>query len=252
MIFEDVFKCKIDDKKILSEENESLLLIIKTRLLNHEPVQYIIGEADFYGLKFEVDPSVLIPRQETEELVHWIIETCKSEALNNPAILDIGTGSGCIPITLKKKISKCIATGWDISEEALELADINAVKNQVEVTFAQQDILKINTINSTNYDIIVSNPPYIPYSEKKLMKENVLQYEPELALFVSDNDALIFYRNIIKFAQSALSQGGFLFFECNEYTAVKVMQLLNNAIFSEVLLRKDLSGKDRMIRAKKA
>lgn len=251
LVFEDVFNIKNISEKILSEENILLLNNITERLLKHEPVQYVIGEADFWGLKFKVNQNVLIPRSETEELVDWIIKTCKSSFYENINIIDIGTGSGCIPITLKRKMPQYEIFGLDVSLGALEVAKENALRNQCDVTFLEGDVLS-NTFLAeakTKYQIIVSNPPYIPHREAALMYQNVLAHEPHLALFVEDDDALIFYSRIADFAQLNLAPSGFLFFECNEYNATEVVQLLENKHFINIVLSKDLSGKDRMIKA---
>jgi release factor glutamine methyltransferase len=251
IVLEDVFQIKNIDEKILSEENILLLNKINERLLTQEPVQYVIGEADFWGLKFKVNPNVLIPRSETEELVDSIIKTCKSNFYADIKIIDIGTGSGCIPITLKKKMPQHDIFGLDVSQGALEVARENAQRNQCEVEFLEGDVLSKDFLAEAKekYHIIVSNPPYIPHQEAALMHQNVLAYEPHLALFVEDDDALIFYRRIADFAQLNLAPSGFLFFECNEYNAKKVVQLLENKHFIHIILSKDLSGKDRMIKA---
>jgi release factor glutamine methyltransferase len=251
IVLEDVFFTNNIGKKILSEENILLLNEIKTRLLSHEPVQYVIGEADFWGLKFRVNSNVLIPRSETEELVDWIVKTCKSMFYENIKIIDIGTGSGCIPITLKKKMPQHELFGLDVSKVALEVAKENAQRNQCEVEFMEGDVLANAFLAEAKqkYHVIVSNPPYIPHEEAALMHQNVLAYEPHLALFVDDNDALVFYDRIADFAKLNLAPSGFLFFECNEYNATKVIQLLENKHFIHIVLSKDLSGKDRMIKA---
>ncbi|MEY4904514.1 MAG: hypothetical protein RLZZ292_2329 [Bacteroidota bacterium] len=249
IVFEDVFQekeIKKQDNRVFSDENQATLQQITTRLLQHEPLQYILGEADFYGLKFKVTPDVLIPRAETEELVYWIIQKMRNQ--NVVHILDIGTGSGCIPITLKKKMPYAEVTAVDISEGALAIATENATRNQVDVAFQQLDILdKKAWINMSHYTVIVSNPPYIPQHEKALMSANVLDFEPHLALFVENDDALIFYETIADFALQHLVRNGYLFFECNEFNAQQVIQLLENKDFTEVTLQKDMSGRDRMV-----
>ena len=252
MVFLDIFSLNVASQKLLSEENILLLQKITERLLKHEPVQYIIGFADFYGLKFKVSPDVLIPRPETEELVHWVIQTCKENHLSKPGILDIGTGSGCIAITLARKIPGASLRAWDISEQAISVAKENAEKNAVAVCFEAQDILSALSERTAVFDIMVSNPPYIPISERPLMGKNVLLHEPDAALFVNDDDPLIFYRKIAAIATTSLKNGGFLFFECNEHNASEVVHLLQTLSFSAVLLQKDLSGKDRMVRAQKS
>jgi release factor glutamine methyltransferase len=232
---------------------------IKDRLLKGEPVQYIVGFAWFYGLKFKVNPSVLIPRSETEELVHWVLEAVKSSKFTNPSVLDIGTGSGCIPITLKVKNSSLNITAVDISESALITASRNAFRSNVDIDFKCLNILdKTQQAQLGAFDIIVSNPPYIPDKEKELMQNNVLDYEPHLALFVEDENALVFYEAIADFAQNqpydesskTENQERLLFFECNEYNAKEVAKLLQSKGFSDIILKQDMSDKDRMIQAK--
>ncbi|MCB0566255.1 MAG: peptide chain release factor N(5)-glutamine methyltransferase [Phaeodactylibacter sp.] len=247
IVFEDAFGIhNLKRQDALSAEQEQQLLQITTRLLTHEPVQYILGVADFYGFKFKVGPPVLIPRQETEELVHWMLETMEKKALK---VLDIGTGSGCIPITLKKQRPDWEVSAVDISREALELATENARLNKVEVLFQELDILKeAQWPRLVRFDVIVSNPPYIPQREAALMPENVKRYEPQLALFVDDDDPLIFYRTIVRFARRYLQPKGWLFFEANEFNAGEVAELLRNQDFKAVELKRDLSGKKRMVR----
>ncbi len=215
-----------------------------TKLRNHIPIQYILGETEFYGLKFKVNPSVLIPRPETEELVHWIIEDC---TMLRPDILDIGTGSGCIPITLKKNILQAKVQGWDISEDALSTARNNASINKVLVDFNKQNALELESINEV-FDIIVSNPPYVLEKEKELMHNNVLINEPHLALFVPDKEPLLFYRAIAEFAKSNLKQNGKLYFEINEAFGAETVELMQQLGFKNIVLKKDLFGKDRMVK----
>lgn len=252
IVFEDAFKLyDFSSEKEFLLQNESRLNEILERLLKHEPVQYILGEADFYGYKFKVNEHVLIPRQDTEELVYFIKNTLKN-ILNKNVIklLDIGTGSGCIPITLKKIFPEIDIHALDISEDALGLAKKNAKKLETEITFYQQNILQEEEWeNLPDFDIIVSNPPYIPHREAHLMPENVKQFEPHLALFVGDEDPLIFYEMIADFAKRKLNDNGFLFFETNEFNAKEVMLMLNNKAFAKCDLEQDMEGKDRMIRA---
>ena len=209
------------------------------------PIQYILGSTSFYGLDFMVNTKVLIPRPETEELVDWIIKTNKNK--KNVTILDIGTGSGCIAISLAKNIRNSIVSAIDISFEALAIAKKNAKMNQTKINFIQQDILKTVEINQ-KFDIIVSNPPYVRNLEKHEIKKNVLDNEPHLALFVTDNDALIFYRKIAEFALNNLQTNGFLFFEINQYLGQETEELLQNIGFKNIELRKDIYGNDRMIK----
>lgn len=213
------------------------------------PVQYLLGKTSFYGLDFEVNPTVLIPRSETEELVDWIIKILKSRIGNSKLkILDIGTGSGCIAISLAKNIENAQVFAIDISDKALATAKKNAEVNKVEVTFLHQNILDTADLNQ-NFDIIVSNPPYVRNLEKQEIKKNVLNNEPHLALFVEDNDALIFYKKIAKLAQQSLSQNGELFFEINQYLGQEMIEMLEKMNFRTIELRKDIYGNDRMIRA---
>lgn len=252
IVFEDVFKIqKADYHRDISENEIETLKGIRNRLLENEPIQYILGEADFYGLKFRVNASVLIPRSETEELVYWILEVGKKEQKNpNFSLLDIGTGSGCIPITLKKKMPEWKISAIDIDNGALKIAQENADLNNVFVRFVQSDILdKKGWSSESKYDIIVSNPPYIPGNEKHLMPANVLGFEPNIALFVTDENPLIFYETIADFALKNLKPGGNLFFEMNEFNAIQVKNLLNLKGFQNTEIRKDINGKNRMIRA---
>lgn len=248
IVFEDAFKL-FDYQSDKTFAKEELLLEIQQRLLNNEPVQYILGQADFYGLKFKVTPDVLIPRPETEELVYWI-----SEEISQPnlSFLDIGTGSGCIPITLKKKIPKALISGVDVSEKALEIAQSNAILNKVEIDFKQIDILdKKATAKLPLFDVIISNPPYIPYSEMELMPTQVLEHEPNLALFVENEKPLIFYETIGLLGLEKLNENGQLFFECNEFNAKEVVLFLRKIGYQQVDLQEDMEGKERMVRAKK-
>ena len=215
------------------------------RLLNHEPIQYILGTAHFYGLDFAVNSSVLIPRPETEELVDWIV---KENSLVNPAILDIGTGSGCIATTLKHQMPQAHVEGWDISSDALAVATLNASSIGVEVAFRQVDILSCEPSPANHFDIIVSNPPYVRELEKQQMSHNVLDHEPHLALFVSNSDPLLFYRTIAQKAKVMLKPGGLLYFEINEYLGGEMLEMLEKLGY-DAILKQDLQGKDRMIRA---
>ena len=223
------------------------------RLLANEPLQYLLGQADFYGLKFKVDRRVLIPRQETEELVFWILETIRGRTdLQNARVLDIGTGSGCIPIVLKKNVARLEVGGLDISGGALQVAAENALRNEVEVRFWPADILKKDEWPALgHWDVVVSNPPYIPERERSLMPQHVLAFEPGTALFVSNEDPLVFYRYIAHFAWEYLRPGGLLFFELNEFNAQQVEGLVADLGFPVVELAKDMQGKWRMLRAEK-
>lgn len=229
-------------------KEEELLKQFTERLLKHEPVQYILQEAWFGKLKFFVDNNVLIPRPETEELVEWILENAGG---NNTKIkiLDIGTGSGCIPVSLKKRLPGAEVWAIDISEGALAVATKNAEKHGAAVHFLQLDILKPTQWKELpSFDIIVSNPPYIPEKDKASMQANVLQYEPALALFVPDDDALLFYKAIAAFAKTHLQQNGSLYFEIHEDLGPSVTSMLTAKGFTAEL-RKDMQQKDRMVRS---
>ncbi|GAB2627075.1 peptide chain release factor N(5)-glutamine methyltransferase [Belliella aquatica] len=217
-----------------------------SQLLEKKPIQYVLGEAPFYGRAFKVNASVLIPRNETEELVHLIIKENKKLNLR---ILDIGTGSGCIPISLALEIPSSKIFALDISKEALDVAKENAKKHEAPVAFFQVDILN-EDIPVKDLDIIVSNPPYVCESEKALMHENVLNFEPHLALFVKDNDPLIFYKIIAKKAKSVLRSSGKLYFEINEALGERVQNLLKEQGYKEIMILKDLNNRDRIVKAK--
>lgn len=251
IVFEDAFSVyNFRREDSLTESQVAHFEGIKTRLINGEPVQYILGQADFYGLQLEVNPSVLIPRPETEELVFWIEETIKDHP-HLRKILDIGTGSGCIPLALKKRLPHLQIHALEISEAALQVARRNAEKYSLEIEFFRADILDKNAQKDFGmYDLIVSNPPYIPLREKGLMPVQVLEHEPHLALFTTDANPLIFYCTIGDFAREHLRPGGRLFFECNEFNAEEVRDLSESAGFSETEIRRDMQGKDRMVRAR--
>lgn len=213
------------------------------------PVQYLLGTTSFYGLDFEVNASVLIPRPETEELVEWIIESQRSIAESQKLkILDIGTGSGCIAISLAKNLPNASIHAIDVSEKALAIAKRNAETNKVDVSFIMQNILQTEDLGQ-QFDVIVSNPPYVRNLEKQEIKKNVLDNEPHLALFVEDNDALIFYRKIAELAQKNLVANGQLFFEINQYLGEETVALLAEMNFKNIELHKDIYGNDRMIKA---
>ena len=246
-----------DKEIILNETQRELSIHFLERLKKHEPIQYILGETEFYGLKFKVSPSVLIPRPETEELVEWVsphpLRDFRPMGEENPpfggwgGFLDIGTGSGCIAVSLKKKFPSATVSAMDISAEALEVASQNTALNQVDVEFIQDDIL--NPVpTDRKWEVIVSNPPYIPASEHSEMDRNVTDYEPHLALFVSNDDPLIFYRKIAGFALSHLTTGGHLYFEIHQNLALECKLLLENYGFINVEIRRDLSGNERMVR----
>ncbi|MCU4188658.1 peptide chain release factor N(5)-glutamine methyltransferase [Flavobacterium sp. HXWNR29] len=218
-------------------------------LQQEKPIQYITGEAWFYGLRFEVNENTLIPRPETEELVEFILKETSNFQLpaSSLNILDIGTGTGCIPISLKVNLPQANVSAIDISEKALEVAKRNAELNKVEINFIEANILEVEDLNQ-HFDIIVSNPPYIRNLEKQEIKKNVLDYEPHLALFVEDTDALLFYRKIAQLALKNLSPNGLLFFEINQYLGKETVELLENLGFKNIELKKDIYGNDRMIK----
>ena len=216
------------------------------RLKRYEPIQYVIGDTEFYGLEFKVNPSALIPRPETEELVAWIIDEHKKK--QQISILDIGTGSGCIAVALAKHLVNATVYALDVSLEALSLAKENALTNDVNVEFIEADIFDWN-FGDLQFDVIVSNPPYVRELEKEAMSANVLDHEPHLALFVKDDDALLFYRTITKVANKILKPNGQLYFEINESLGKHTNDLLSNSGFSNVELKKDHFQKDRMIKA---
>ncbi|MDO8967146.1 peptide chain release factor N(5)-glutamine methyltransferase [Algoriphagus sp.] len=213
------------------------------RLKTGEPIQYILGHGPFYGREFKVSPATLIPRNETEELVHLIIKENPQPKLR---ILDIGTGTGCVPITLALEMQEPEVFGVDISEEALEIATFNAKKLKADVTFSKCDIL-LETPKLTGLDILVSNPPYIPIEEKKLMHQNVLDFEPHLALFVSDGDPLIFYKKIAETGMKLLKPFGKIYFEINERYGSNIADLLSESGYNKVRVIQDLNGKDRIV-----
>lgn len=251
-------------------QDEFTLLNYLSELKRGKPVQYLLGETVFYGLRFLVNPNVLIPRPETEELVAWVIESCKGWKSAN--IVDIGTGSGCIAVSLKKNISGSTVLGVDISTEALETAKSNALLNEVEVKFIQADVLNpaftlldilspagdslidiekygdAAQVKPAKFDVVVSNPPYITPWEKLQMHQNVMDHEPHLALFVSEERPLVFYEAIADFAKDQLKVNGLLFFEINEHLGEETVEMLSDKSFINIELRRDMQGKNRMIR----
>ena len=237
----------VNKHQSISDSNKLLLKKMTEELLAHRPIQYVLGEAWFLKQSFFVNESVLIPRPETEELVDWIV-TENAEMLG-VRILDIGTGSGCIPITLKKQILASEIVSVDISTEAIAVATKNAIDLGASVRFLSMDFLNEQHWNDLpEIDIIVSNPPYIKLAEKTSMAQHVLDYEPSVALFVPDNDALIFYRAIAKFGKTHLSDNGCIYFEINESLGTETMDLLASSGYY-CQLKKDMQGKDRMIKA---
>tara|TARA_B100000524_G_scaffold103325_1_gene49662 strand:- start:213 stop:1046 length:834 start_codon:yes stop_codon:yes gene_type:complete len=236
-------KILLADEIHLDESNQSLFLSALERLKTHEPIQYILGKASFMDLEFKVNSSVLIPRPETEELVRLILK----EDLDGKEILDIGTGSGCIAISLAKNFPKAKVTVLDISEDSLELARENAKLNNVSIDFINADIFKYES--NKKYDVIVSNPPYVTENEKSLMKKNVLNFEPDLALFIDDNEPLKYYLEIINFSKYGLKSKGFIFFEINKrFSSQLKTKMLNSKLNSSVI--NDFAGFPRFIKAK--
>ena len=231
----------------LSANNQKELKGIADRLLEQEPIQYVLGQANFCGRTFMVNEHVLIPRPETEELCQWI-----NSQDARVRLLDIGTGSGCIAITLAAMYPKAEVTAWDISPEALEVARENAKRTHVNVSFEQIDILHLpsNLLHQT-YDLIVSNPPYICNKERACMEANVLEHEPHTALFVPDDDPLLFYRAIAQYGQTALEPEGWLYFEINPLYAQPLSDMLHMMSYHDIELKLDQYGKQRMIRAKR-
>ncbi|MBS1593017.1 MAG: peptide chain release factor N(5)-glutamine methyltransferase [Bacteroidetes bacterium] len=244
-VLEDVLhlqsvKLVMDRFLILTSHQQEVLEDHLKRLLTHEPVQYVLGYAEFHGLNFKVDSSVLIPRPETEDLVDWVL----SEIRPHASLIDIGTGSGCIPVSLKKARSDYIVSALDISAAALAVARENAKLNNTEVLFTQLDILA--ELPTGKYDVIVSNPPYIGYEEKNVMSDNVLKFEPHIALFA--DDPLIFYKCIAAIAPQILNDGGSVYIEISEYRAAEVVAIFEQAGY-QAEIKKDLTGRERMVKA---
>jgi release factor glutamine methyltransferase len=235
----------LNGNRILQDEVASSLNMALIKLLKHEPIQYITNEAWFYNLKFYVTNDVLIPRPETEELVHEVITFLKTK--DEKKILDIGTGSGCIPISIKKNIPNATVMAIDVSEAALEVAKKNAAVNNVLINFRTIDFLDENNYASLEkFDVIISNPPYIPEDEKSILDKNVTEYEPHLALFVSQNDALIFYKKILSFAENHLEENGRIFLETHENLAKETAALFIEKKY-HVEIKKDMQGNERML-----
>jgi release factor glutamine methyltransferase len=239
----------INSERTISESELLKFNAAAKELKLQKPLQYVLGRADFYGLKFNVNGNVLIPRPETEELVHLIIKDIKAGGEKNLSILDIGTGSGCIAISLKKHLPFADVSAVDVSEKVLELARLNAEQNNTVINFLQQDILSETTsVYPSSIDIIVSNPPYVRISEKDEMEKNVLDHEPHLALFVENDDALLFYRKIADHALKMLRPGGRLYFEINAFLGPETRDLIVEKGFKNVELIKDINGKNRILR----
>ena len=238
----------LKDNITLTAEQKTLLFNTVERLKKHEPIQYIQGYSDFCGLRFKVTSATLIPRPETSELVEWIASEYSGKIVN---ILDIGTGSGCIAISLAHKLPESNVTAWDISTAALAVAAENSRNNGTEVTFERVDILSYEP-KSAQFDIIVSNPPYIKENEKSAMHNNVLDWEPHTALFVPDSDPLLFYRTIAEKGLQMLAPSGTLYFEINHAHGAETMKMLANFGYTDIELRKDFADNDRMIKATRA
>ncbi len=232
------------DQEVTDKDYRQILMITKELKLN-KPIQYILGHTYFYDLTFQVEPGVLIPRPETEELVDWIIQENSKKQLK---ILDIGTGSGCIAISLAKNLPESKVLAADISKKAIKITNQNAILNKVDIEIIELDIINFPEDLNLKFDIIVSNPPYVTEQEKSLMNKNVLDYEPDLALFVPDNDPLRFYTKIAEFGLVYLNKGGKIYFEINESFGEETVLMLENKAYYKLELRKDINGKNRMIR----
>jgi release factor glutamine methyltransferase len=239
----------VNKEKMLSNAEIERLTLALNELEKSKPIQYVLGSTEFCGLPFAVNENVLIPRPETEELVEWILNICNNQTLR---VLDVGTGSGCIAVVLKKKIPQAEVTAYDISEYALAVARENALKNGVNIAFERIDILAAQNLQVQKFDVVVSNPPYVCASEKEEMNNNVLCYEPHLALFVQDSEPLLFYNAIANFALLNLNKKGFLFFEVNKNFGQQIVEMLQQKGFVNVELRDDMNGNPRMIRAQHA
>jgi release factor glutamine methyltransferase len=253
---------KLSSAQLISNSNirvnQSDLILLEQmchQLKAHTPIQYVLGEAEFYHLKFKVNKSALIPRPETEELVDMIIKKIKTQQSLN--ILDIGTGSGCIPISIKKNMPSANVYGLDVSDAALEIAKYNAIQNKVDVNLFKADVLAeniaeiiLNQTKNQKIDVLISNPPYVLASEKEGLHKRVKNHEPHLALFVDDTDPILFYRKIALLAQKILSDKGVLYFECHTDYAEAVYQLLTTMNFEQVHLLKDMAGLNRFVSTK--
>ncbi|WP_046745414.1 peptide chain release factor N(5)-glutamine methyltransferase [Kordia zhangzhouensis] len=252
----DRFALVIDPEYVINKEHETSMFAALSELKLEKPIQHILGKAHFFGLEFHVNEHTLIPRPETEELVQWILEeVSKNPQRETLRILDIGTGSGCIPIALKKHLPNASVYAIDISAEALKVAKNNAKTNTIIINFEKADVLSLNDLNVFEedmlFDIIVSNPPYVRNLEKASMRKNVLAYEPDTALFVSDENPLVFYDKIANLAQKHLTLHGSLYFEINQYLGNEMSQLLAAKQFRNIVLRQDIFGVDRMMHCTK-
>lgn len=247
------FALALDPEFTITKEQETPIFAALSELKLEKPIQHILGKAHFFGLEFVVNEHTLIPRPETEELVQWILESVKRLPNVKLQILDIGTGSGCIPIALKKNVPNAELYAIDISEKALEIARENAIMNNVSIQFEQADVLQLTDFNvfqekNMSFDIIVSNPPYVRNLEKKMMQKNVLDYEPYTALFVEDDNPLIFYNKIADLAKMCLKPTGSLYFEINQYLGKEMITLLEEKQFKDMELKKDIFNVDRMVK----
>ena len=237
----------VNKQRLITDAEFAAFENVISSLKSGKPIQYILGEAYFYGLKFKVNQAVLIPRPETEELVEWILDEIDNSLEIN--ILDIGTGSGCIAIALKRNQPLANVYALDIAIDTIATAKENALLNNAEISFITDDILNLKTSFDKKIDIIISNPPYIKEDEKQAMHQNVLANEPHRALFVTNENPLIFYNAIAEFAMENLADHGLLFFEINEYLGKETVSLLQHKGFNNIELRKDMQGKDRMVKA---
>ncbi|MBL6649148.1 MAG: peptide chain release factor N(5)-glutamine methyltransferase [Flavobacteriaceae bacterium] len=245
--------CKIDKISYILNQNYKLKIQEKEDLQNaiellkkETPIQYIIGSTEFKGINFCVNSNVLIPRPETEELVNWILE----DNPKNKKILDIGTGSGCIAISLSKSLEDCFFEAWDVCKEAISVAKRNSKKHKTKITFKLKDI-RNDIFYDNKFDIIVSNPPYVTHIDKQNMSKKVLNFEPHIALFVPQNEPLFYYKKILKFSERHLKSKGIIYLEINENLSKDVKELLYNNEFHDIKLRKDFRQKNRMIKAVK-
>jgi len=254
---------RLKSEMVLQEDTAKKFLGIVEELLESKPIQYILGETEFYGIKLELDERVLIPRQETEELVDWILKEQGKAAFSRKEmkeevslnIIDIGTGSGCIALALKANLPDSNVYAMDVSKEALHVANANAQLNKLHINFVEGNIVSTSfskEFESDFFDVVVSNPPYVCETEATLMHKNVLEFEPHLALFVPDQNPLLFYEAILTFAHTHLKKGAWVYFEINEAFGKEMIQLLNKFNYLQIELRKDLNGKNRMISAQKA
>ncbi|MEM9052852.1 MAG: peptide chain release factor N(5)-glutamine methyltransferase [Bacteroidota bacterium] len=239
----------LDEKRDFEDQELRAIDSILSRLKKNEPIQYILGSTHFYGLELIVNENVLVPRPETEELVRWIID----ESTNTTeSIIDLGTGSGCIALALKKSLPSVKVSAIDVSVDALNLAQKNAANNHLDINFFLFDLINQESLGFGKYDTMVSNPPYVTLEDKKLMNPNVVDHEPHLALFVPEHDPLVFYRKIIDLADGHLNRGGKLFFEINESFGEQIRSLLSDRGFRPVEIRMDFTGRVRMAKGIKS